>query len=247
MNYGSQHAKSRNLEVNDVLALDFHLDYLAIVGKPLCVLTSSDHDGLLDSFEFSYHNWNQPYQAQIADQLHFSLKHRTFQFEIGPSREKWYLVLHPFWNEETEEDPRQRDQNHKRDARQSALSYQDALTLIAWFAEIFQSGNLINTGVTDEWRLKSPRKTSLSYQQWREFQEILCNEWEEFSNRYPESSIWQSSQPAFHLWDYGRDIEFKASDISVLFPHTPSADDEELQGKICLLRGQYLLLIMSRQ
>lgn len=173
MNYGSKKAFSRDLGINDSLVPDFHLDYLAVVGKPCHPLTSDRYDGLLENFEFSYHNWDQPYHAQISDALGFSLKHRTFQFGIGPSREKWYLALHPLWNEEAKEDPRQQARNHKRDARNSALRHQDALILIAWFAEIFQGGNLVGAGVTNEWRLKSPRKASLSYQQWREFQETV--------------------------------------------------------------------------
>lgn len=88
-----------------------------------------------------------------------------FGLKICPCREKWYLVLHPplEWG-----DWRERQQNHLREARSSALHHLDGQNIIAWFAEIFRGENLANAHIATEWKLKSPQKTLL-YQQWREF------------------------------------------------------------------------------
>lgn len=131
----------------DNIYVEFHLDYLSIVGRPLCSLsprlTGEEPAGtLFDNFTMTFRYWSSPYAAKHVSGINFDLKGRTFRIAKAGTREAWYIVMHPLAGEEKGPNP-----SRSGNDGSTAMSLARAEELADYIIHVFQHDVLSTCGV----------------------------------------------------------------------------------------------------
>jgi hypothetical protein len=212
LDFGSRKAGSRAASNDDEYIRVFYLDLIIIIGRPLRPITQPS-SRFFDNITVSLKNWRAPYSAKHVHGLSFDLEHRTFRLATAATRESWYIVMHPVV--ETPEELISRSERRKRrekSSRSSALQIHHARFLASYIKQIFLIGELLGEGVEPSWRLDGPHAQKITFNKWTIFQEAFMREWPEYVRQNTQDQFWTESQPAFHAYDYGANIEIEATE-----------------------------------
>ncbi|KAM0714630.1 hypothetical protein Q7P37_009926 [Cladosporium fusiforme] len=213
LDFGSRRARSRHCKEEDGLIPTFHLDMIAIVGRPMKVIVHRSAR-FFDNVTISFADWRAPYRAKhVEGGIGFDLCHRTFRIACGASREAWYIVMHPRLAI-SEFEPSQAQV--EASIKDSALEERHARFLAEYIKEVFLGEDLVGEGVEACWRLDQRRSQNITFNKWTSFQHRFMQGWNEHVAAHTTDEFWTENRPAFHAYDYGANI---ALDVT-----------EELQG-----------------
>ena len=199
-------AGGRPLEDGDSLRLLFHLDYISIVGRPLCTLSQPQvgvryGEAMFDNFDFTFRYWAAPYGAKHVSGINFDLTGRTFRIAEACTREAWFIVMHPLRANAGGDNGAQTPREAK-----TAMSSARAEELADYIVDLFSKGELIGSGVERRWRLGGTDTQKLHVITWTAFQESFVKGWAAWISKFRDSSFWRKHEPAFHAYDYGADV-----------------------------------------
>jgi hypothetical protein len=218
LDFGSRKAGSRAAALEDEYICSFFLDLLIIIGRPLKPITQLS-SRFFDNITISFKNWRASYSAKHVHGLSFDLMHRTFRFATAATREAWYIVMHPIAHAPEELLSRgERRKRREKSSQSSALQPHHAQFLASYIKEIFLIGELLGEGVEPSWRLDGPHSQKITFNKWTTFQETFMQEWLEYVRQNTKDPFWMESQPAFHAYDYGANIEIDATEQLRLVP-----------------------------
>jgi hypothetical protein len=142
--FGSRAARSRHCKEEDGLIPTFHLDMIAIVGRPMKPIVRCSAR-FFDNVTLSFAHWRAPYRAKhVEGGIGFDLCHRTFRIACGASREVWYIVMHPRLAISEFEPSRAQVE---ASIRNSALEEKNARFLAEYIKEVFLAEDLVGEGV----------------------------------------------------------------------------------------------------
>jgi hypothetical protein len=212
LDFGSRKAGSRAAALDDEYICTFFLDLLIIIGRPLKPITQLS-SRFFDNMTISFKNWRAPYSAKHVHGLSFDLEHRTFRFATAATREAWYIVIHPMTNAPEELLSRgERRKRREKSSQSSALQLHHAQFLASYIKAIFLTGELLGEGVEPSWRLDGSHSQKITFNKWTTFQETFMREWPEYARQNTKDPFWMESQPAFHAYDYGANIEIDVTE-----------------------------------
>jgi hypothetical protein len=211
--FGSRTSRSRHCTGEDGLIPTFHLDMIAVVGRPMKAIVHRSAR-FFDNVTISFADWRAPYRAKhVEGGIGFDLCHRTFRIACGASREAWYIVMHPrIAISEIEPSQAQVEASIKN----SALEERHARFLAEYIKEVFLREDLVGEGVEASWRLDQRQSQNITFNKWTSFQHQFMEGWSEYVAAHTTEEFWSENRPAFHAYDYGANI---ALDVT-----------EELQG-----------------
>jgi hypothetical protein len=234
LDYGSRKAKSKPATIADDFIPTFYLDYISIIGRPRSPITRSNHQVLNDRpVDVSFARWSAPYSGKHLYDLPFDLQQRTFRIGKAASRETWFIVMHPI-NPSMSRLPSSRGEAlklKKKAAESSAMQTHHAQALAAYVTSIFLLGDLIGVGVEPSWTLGNPTTKAIDSNIWVLFQIYFMENWDAFVGQYAFDAFWTDNHPAFHVYDYGANVEIRVTDrINSLPPEVsqrPPDDSED--------------------
>lgn len=210
MDYGSRKAGSRPPSPVDDFHRVFFLDFISIIGFPLKVITRRN-DRFFDNVIVSFKHWQAPYSAKHVDSLAFELENRTFRLASAATREVWYIVMHPIITPVTKlaHSRQEHRKRLKKSMQSSAMQHHHAKFLAAYIKQVFLAGDLLGEGIEPSWTLGGGNSTTVQFNKWTIFQQLFMDGWIEFIEEYSTDPFWRQSQPAFHAYDYGANIEIE--------------------------------------
>ena len=203
LDFGSRTARSRHCTEEEGLIPTFHLDMIAVVGRPMKAIVHRSAR-FFDNVTISFADWRAPYRAKhVEGGIGFDLCHRTFRIACGASREAWYIVMHPRIAI-SEIDPSQAQV--EASIRNSALEERHARFLAEYIKEVFLGEDLVGEGVEASWRLDQRRNQNITFNKWTSFQHQFMEGWSEYVAAHTIDEFWSENRPAFHAYDYGANI-----------------------------------------
>ena len=209
LDFGSRRARSRHCEEDDGLIPTFHLDMIAIVGRPMKAIVHHSAR-FFDNVTISFADWRAPYRAKhVEGGIGFDLCHRTFRIACGASREVWYIVMHPrLAISEIEPSQAQVEASIKN----SALEERHARFLAGYIKDVFLGEDLVGEGVEASWRLDQRRSQNITFNKWTSFQHQFMEGWSEYVAAHTTDEFWSENRPAFHAYDYGANIALEVTE-----------------------------------
>lgn len=105
----------------------------------------------------------------------------------------------------------ERRKRREKSSQSSALQIHHARFLASYIKAVFLTGELLGEGVEPSWRLDGPHTQQITLNKWTTFQETFMREWPEYVRQNTHDKFWTESQPAFHAYDYGANIEIEAT------------------------------------
>lgn len=201
--FGSRASGSRHCTADDALIPTFHLDMIALVGRPMKPIVHRS-ERFFDNVTISFQNWAAPYRAKhVEGGIGFDLRHRTFRVASGSTRESWFIVMHPGLAISDIDRPRA---EIEASIRNSALEDRHARFLAEYIKYVFLSDDLVGEGVEAAWRLGQSRSENITFNKWATFQYEFMAGWSEYVAARSTDPFWTENRPAFHAYDYGANI-----------------------------------------
>lgn len=201
--FGSRASGSRHCMADDALIPTFHLDMIAIVGRPMKPIVHRS-DRFFDNVTISFQNWAAPYRAKhVEGGIGFDLRHRTFRIASGSTRESWFIVMHPGLAITDIDQPQA---EIEASIRNSALEDRHARFLAEYIKHVFLCEDLVGEGIEAAWRLGQSRCENITFNKWATFQYEFMAGWTEYVAARSVDPFWTENRPAFHAYDYGANI-----------------------------------------
>ncbi|KAK5994238.1 hypothetical protein PT974_07681 [Cladobotryum mycophilum] len=217
IDYGRQGFRVRP---DDELRPEFFLDFLSVIGRPLCALSPENPFTFFDSVKLTLKNWASSYNDKhVRHLLPFSLAGRTFRIASGGANESWFIVMHP----------RQAEDTSTRRPRRvgTALSHARATLLSVFIVNTLET-ELQGRGVDSSWSLGGPAVAEMGLIDWAVFQKHFMDGWAEFA-RHQSDLFWAGVSPAFHAYGYGANYRIRTDDSEFLSMEETLLDsDDEL-------------------
>ncbi|KZF18785.1 hypothetical protein L228DRAFT_264294 [Xylona heveae TC161] len=208
INYGDED-EARRLGLNDMVVNQYFLDYVEFVGRVMTPLAPNGPQDVLKVYTMSFQSWSKPYGGNLAQQLQFSLHHRTLHIGTGPGREQWFVVMHPRSQAGLSAESPTRQQL-RSGAKRSALEARHARVLLAYVQEIFRTNDsLVDRGLLPTWQLGKNESCTLHTREWRYFQECFVTAWQDLVLQHSQDTFWTDNLPAFHCYDYGSNVSIE--------------------------------------
>jgi hypothetical protein len=241
IDYGSSKAGSRAAALEDEYIPTFFLDLLIIIGRPLRPITQPS-SRFFDNISISFKHWRAPYSHKHIHGLSFDLEHRTFRLATAATRESWFIVMHPVTNAPEALLSRSERRKRREESSQcSALQPHHARFLASYIKEVFLLGELLGEGVEPSWRLDGPQTRKMTLNKWTTFQEAFMLGWPAYIGLNTQDPFWTESQPAFHAYDYGANIQISVADQLRAMPKEtrlrPVEEDSDLEEEAAEREG----------
>ncbi|KAK9241472.1 hypothetical protein V1506DRAFT_273372, partial [Lipomyces tetrasporus] len=206
-------ALGREIQNDDHVQVDFRLDYLAIVSKPLIPIQIA-RGPLFETMSIHLGSWSKRYRASTPWSLPFPIERRAYY--LGSSnRLQWFLIMKPAFGYVWPSDKAEKQKEIRQGVRKCAMSRDNARKLLEYIISICECHTeLAKTGIDRrsleaqaEWKnLGVDRQVDISRAQWIIFQELFCQNYPDHFSSLDEEHFFRTHEPTFHVYDYGQDL-----------------------------------------
>lgn len=235
IDYGSYSAGGRETRSTDEYVLDFFLDMITIIGRPMKPLTLSSGTDFFDNVTMTFKNWRSSYSAKHIHGFSFDLRHRTFRLATTAARDSWFIVMHPIVAGMKELPASRREARLRAEeaSASSAMQREHAQFIVDYIKAIFHMDGLVGEGVEPSWVLGGSEVQNVTLAKWTKFQEAFMENWTRHIEESSTDPFWKEHEPAFHAYDYGANIEIKTNEYletmaePTIFQREDATDEKE--------------------